>query len=186
MNNKLKFISYTVGVLSVMGLSNLRAEESSSMIHSDQNDVQSPDSTMVPKSTEGSSLSDAAKQNVDLSTFIRLLNEADLSQELAAHREVTIFAPSNNAFDKLPRGTLEELAKPENKEKLKALLLFHIIPGKYMEADARSGHVKTLNGKEVDIVVKDGKVTVNGANVVAGDIVGQSGVIHVIDQVNQP
>ena len=189
MNNYNKYVAYSLGLLSIAGASNLRADDAT-MIQSDQpkveNAMQASDSMMVPKSPSSESAADVSKQNVELSTFIKALNAADLSNELASHKEVTIFAPANSAFEKLPRGTVEELLKPENKDKLKALLLFHIIPGKYMAADAKSGTVKTLNGKSVEIVVKDGKITVNGANVISGDIVGQNGVIHVIDQVIQP
>ena len=188
MNYYTKLAAISLGLLSVVGVSNLRAEEAT-MIQSDQpkaDAVQVPDSTMVPKSASSDTMADSSKQNIELSTFVRLLNAADLSSELSSHKEVTIFAPSNAAFEKLSSGTVEDLTKPENKDKLKALLLFHIIPGKYMKADAKSANVKTLNGKNVEIVVKDGKVTVNGSNVISGDIVGQNGVIHVIDNVNQP
>lgn len=189
MNNTTKYVLYTLGLLSVAGTSNLHAEEAF-MIHSEgpkeQDQMQMPDTTMVPKAAEGSRMSDAVNQNLDLSTFIRLLNAADLSKELANQKEVTIFAPSNAAFEKISAKALDDLFKPENKDKLKALILYHIVPGKLMKADLKSGSLKTLNGEEVDIVVGNGQVSVDKANVVTGDLVGQNGVIHIIDEVNQP
>jgi uncharacterized surface protein with fasciclin (FAS1) repeats len=86
----------------------------------------------------------------------------------------------------LPAGTVEGLLKPENKEKLKALLTYHVLPGKIMAADAKTMSTKTVNGKEVAVKVADGKVTVGGANVVKADVTASNGVIHVIDSVLMP
>jgi uncharacterized surface protein with fasciclin (FAS1) repeats len=86
----------------------------------------------------------------------------------------------------LPAGTVEELLKPENKEKLVAILTYHVVPGKVMAADVKTMMAKTVNGKELSLKVDDGKVTVNDANVIKTDVVASNGVIHIIDSVILP
>ena len=99
----------------------------------------------------------------------------------------TVFAPTDEAFKKLPEGTVESLLKPENKDKLVAVLTYHVVPGKVMAADVvKLKNAKTVQGGEVDIVVADGKVKVDNANVVKTDIECSNGVIHVIDAVILP
>lgn len=98
----------------------------------------------------------------------------------------TVFAPTDEAFAALPEGTLEDLLKPENKEKLGKILAYHVVPAKVMAADVKTMMAPTANGAELDIKVADGKVAVNGANVVKTDIPATNGVIHVIDKVLLP
>jgi len=98
----------------------------------------------------------------------------------------TVFAPTDEAFAALPEGTLEDLLKPENKDKLAKILAYHVVPGKVMAADVKTMMAPTAAGPELDIKVSDGKVTVNGANVVKTDIPATNGVIHVIDKVLLP
>jgi len=98
----------------------------------------------------------------------------------------TVFAPTDAAFAKLPKETLESLLKPENKEKLSAILTYHVVPGKVMAADVKSGEVKTVNGAKLDIKVTGGVVTVDGAKVLTTDIPASNGVIHLIDTVVMP
>ena len=83
----------------------------------------------------------------------------------------------------MPPGTVEDLLKPENKDKLVAILTYHVVPGKVMAADVKTMMAKTVNGKELSIKVDDGKVTVNDANVIKTDVAASNGVIHVIDTV---
>jgi uncharacterized surface protein with fasciclin (FAS1) repeats len=97
-----------------------------------------------------------------------------------------VFAPTDEAFKKLPAGTVENLLKPENKEKLAAVLKYHVVSGKVMAADVKSGMVKTVQGGDLDVKVADGKVTVNNATVVKADVGASNGVIHVIDTVLLP
>jgi uncharacterized surface protein with fasciclin (FAS1) repeats len=98
-----------------------------------------------------------------------------------------VFAPTDEAFAKLPAGTLESLLKPENKAKLAGILTYHVVSGKVMAADVvKLTSAKTVNGQSVKIAVNDGKVTVDGANVVKTDIAASNGVIHVIDAVLLP
>ncbi len=119
-------------------------------------------------------------------TLVAAVKAAGLADTLSGPGPFTVFAPTDAAFAKLPAGTVEDLLKPENKEKLVAILTYHVLPGKVMAADVTSSSPKTVNGKELDIVVADGKVTVGGANVVKTDVAASNGVIHVIDAVVLP
>jgi transforming growth factor-beta-induced protein len=119
-------------------------------------------------------------------TLVAAVKAAGLVETLQGDGPFTVFAPTDEAFAKLPAGTLEELLKPENKEKLTAILTYHVVPGKVMAADVKTMKAKTVNGKELTIEVKDGAVTVDGAKVVKTDIEGSNGVIHVIDSVVLP
>ncbi len=98
----------------------------------------------------------------------------------------TVFAPTDEAFAKLPKGTVEDLLKPENKAKLASILTYHVLAGKVMAADVKTMGAKTVNGKEASIKVGGGKVTIGAANVVKTDIAASNGVIHVIDTVLIP
>ena len=98
-----------------------------------------------------------------------------------------LFAPTDAAFAALPAGTVEGLLKPEAKDKLTSVLTYHVVGGNVMAADLSDGQVvKTLNGQDLKVSIKDGKVMINGANVTAADLVGSNGVIHVIDAVLLP
>ena len=98
----------------------------------------------------------------------------------------TVFAPTDAAFEKLPKGTVENLLKPENKDKLAKLLAYHVIKGKVMAADVKTMEAETAEGSKLNVVVADGKVMVNKAHVVKTDIPASNGVIHVIDTVLMP
>jgi uncharacterized surface protein with fasciclin (FAS1) repeats len=98
----------------------------------------------------------------------------------------TVFAPTDEAFAKLSAGTVASLLKPENKEKLKAILLYHVVPGKVMAADVKTMKAKTAGGKELSIKVEGGTVMVDNAKVVKTDVAASNGVIHVIDSVVLP
>jgi uncharacterized surface protein with fasciclin (FAS1) repeats len=98
-----------------------------------------------------------------------------------------VFAPTDEAFAKLPAGILESLLKPENKAKLAGILTYHVVAGKVMAADVvKLTSAKTVNGQSVEITVDGGKVKVNDANVVKTDFGASNGVIHVIDAVLLP
>jgi uncharacterized surface protein with fasciclin (FAS1) repeats len=127
-----------------------------------------------------------ASSDTDFSTLVSALRAADLVGALQGKGPFTVFAPNNAAFAKLPPGALEDLLKPENKKKLAAILKNHVIEGKVMAADVKSGTVKTLDGKKVEVAVENGKVGFGGAQVIATDIKASNGVIHVIDTVVMP
>lgn len=127
-----------------------------------------------------------AAGNPSFSTLVTAVKAAGLAETLSGKGPFTIFAPTNEAFAKLPAGTVETLLKPENKEKLQKILTLHVVPAKVMAADVKTGAVPTVNGEKLNVVVKDGVVTVNEAKVITTDIVGSNGVIHVIDTVILP
>jgi transforming growth factor-beta-induced protein len=122
-------------------------------------------------------------------TLAAALGAADLVATLKSKGPFTVFAPTDAAFAKLPKGTLDDLLKPENKAKLAAILTYHVIAGEVMASTVVTMDGKkaaTVNGASVTIGVKGGKVTVDGANVVTTDIKTSNGVIHVIDTVMIP
>lgn len=121
-------------------------------------------------------------------TLVTALQAADLVDPLKGEGPFTVFAPTDEAFAKLPSGTLDDLLKPENKEKLKAILLYHVVPGKFAAADVvklNGKEVTTLQGGKVKINTKQG-VMVNKARVVKADVMTSNGVIHAIDTVIMP
>lgn len=127
-----------------------------------------------------------ASHTSNLKTFVAAVKAADLAEALQAKGPLTVFAPTDEAFAKLPKETLEDLLKPENKEKLVAILTYHIAPGKYQAADAQTAELATLNGKKLDNRVIDGSASVNKAKVVKSDIPASNGVIHLLDEVVLP
>ncbi len=120
-------------------------------------------------------------------TLVAAVQAAGLVDTLKGKGPFTVFAPTDEAFAKLPKGTVEDLLKPENKAKLVAVLTYHVVPGKVMAADVvKLKEAKTVQGQSVKIVVEGGKVKVDAANVVKTDIETSNGVIHVIDAVILP
>jgi len=122
----------------------------------------------------------------DHTTLVAAVKAAGLAETLSGPGPFTVFAPTNAAFAKLPAGTVESLLKPENKDKLVAILTYHVVPAKVLAADVKTGEAPTVNGKT--LAIKDGSygVKVNTAKVTATDLVGDNGVIHVIDTVLIP
>ncbi len=130
---------------------------------------------------------DIAAGNKDFSTLVAAVSAAGLVETLKSDGPFTVFAPTNAAFAALPAGTVENLLKPENKAALQGILTYHVVAGNVLAADVV--HLKratTVNGKDVHINVKGGSVYINKAKVVATDIIGSNGVIHVIDSVLLP
>ena len=120
-------------------------------------------------------------------TLVAAVKAAGLVETLQGKGPFTVFAPTDAAFAKLPAGTVESLLA--NPQKLASILTFHVVPGKVMAADivkANGAKPTTVNGQPLDVVVRDGHVLVNGANVVTADVVASNGVIHVIDTVLLP
>ena len=119
-------------------------------------------------------------------TLVAAVKAAGLVETLQGKGPFTVFAPTDEAFAKLPEGTVASLLKPENKAKLVSILTYHVVPGKVMAADVKTMKAKTVNGKELSIQVENGQVTVDGAKVVKTDVAARNGVIHVIDAVILP
>ena len=137
-------------------------------------------------SKEKTIVSNAAEAK-NLTTLVAAVKAADLVDALNGDGPLTVFAPTDEAFAKLPEGTLDNLLKPENKDQLVAILTYHVVPGKVMSTDVAGKQLsaKTLQGKEVKINATSG-VKVDNATVVAADIEASNGVIHVIDTVIIP
>ncbi|WP_261874798.1 fasciclin domain-containing protein [Vibrio rarus] len=130
---------------------------------------------------------DTAASNEDFSTLVTAIKAAGLVDTLKGDGPFTVLAPTNAAFAKLPAGTVESLLKPENKDKLVAILTYHVIPAKAMAADVvKLSEASTVQGGKIMITTMDGKVMINNAQVTATDIKASNGVIHVIDTVLMP
>lgn len=127
-----------------------------------------------------------AASNEAFSTLVAAVKAAGLVETLQGKGPFTIFAPTNEAFAKLPKGTVETLLKPENKDQLIAILTYHVVPAKVMAADVKAGEAPTVNGKPLKISIKYGSVMVNEAKVITTDVKASNGVIHVIDSVILP
>lgn len=120
-------------------------------------------------------------------TLASALDAAGLVDTLKGEGPFTVFAPTDEAFAKLPAGTLEDLLKPENKDQLVAILTYHVVPGKVEAADVvKLDEAKTVNGKMVDIKVEGDTAMVNNAKVTKADVSASNGVIHIIDTVILP
>jgi len=129
---------------------------------------------------------DVAVKAESFQTLVAAVKAAGLVDTLKAEGPYTVFAPTDEAFAKLPEGTVASLLKPENKQKLTEILTYHVIPAKVMAKDVKKGQVKTVNGKKATINVTHKGVSIDKANVVKTDIEASNGVIHVIDHVILP
>jgi uncharacterized surface protein with fasciclin (FAS1) repeats len=120
-------------------------------------------------------------------TLAKALDAAGLVTTLKGAGPFTVFAPTDEAFAKLPNGTLETLLKPENKEKLRRILTYHVVPGKVMAADVvKLQSAKAVSGDTITVKVQDGVVHLDNATVTSADVIASNGVIHVIDSVILP
>ena len=133
------------------------------------------------------SIVEAAAGNPDFSTLVAALKAADLVEVLSGEGPFTVFAPTNEAFAQLPAGTLDMLLLPENKDKLTAILTYHVAAGKVMAADVvKVSEVESLQGDTIAVKVTEDGVMVDGAEVIATDAEASNGVIHVINAVIMP
>ena len=170
-----------LGALVLAGVITLGAAACSSDSKSDKS---SSSTTMVTKSE---TVVQIAAGNPDFSTLVGAVKTAGLADTLSGKGPFTVFAPTNEAFAKLPAGTLASLTP----DQLKSILTYHVVAGEVLAKDVKPGKVKTVNGEEFTVNTKDGKVTItdakgNTVNVVKTDITGSNGVIHVIDGVLMP
>ena len=154
----------------------------------------SPAETSMSSATDASSMTitEIAASNEDFSTLVTAVEAAGLAETLSGTGPLTVFAPTNDAFDALPAGTVETLLKPKNQDQLSSILTYHVVDGEVMSADVKPGAVKTVNGETFDVATgMDGGVEItdgqgNTATVTTTDIVASNGVIHVIDSVLLP
>ncbi|MDZ7959567.1 MAG: fasciclin domain-containing protein [Aulosira sp. DedQUE10] len=138
-------------------------------------------------STQSKNLVAIAESNGSFKTLTQALKAAGLTTTLEGKDNFTIFAPTDAAFSKLPPDAVRDLLKPENKEVLIKILTYHVVPGKVLSSDLKSGEVKSVEGGAINVKVDPATgVKVNEANVTQSDITGSNGVIHAIDQVILP
>jgi len=140
----------------------------------------------VEDSTSAPNVVQVAIGSKDHSTLVEAVKTADLVTALSNAGPFTVFAPTNAAFDKLPKGTVEGLLKPEKKDDLTDILQYHVYVGVLQTAQLQDGQsLGMVNGKNASIKIVDGKPTINGANIIAS-VPASNGVVHVIDNVIQP
>jgi len=132
------------------------------------------------------SLTAMITDSATFSTLTKALKAAELDITLGNKGEFTVFAPTDEAFGKLPAEVLTKLMLPENKEKLRSLLLYHVVAGKVLAADLKDGDVKTMNGEKVKIDVESDKIEVDGLKVFSADVAATNGVMHSIGEVLVP
>lgn len=132
------------------------------------------------------SLTAVIDDSATFSTLTKALKAAELDSTLGSKGEFTIFAPTDEAFGKLPAAVLTKLMLPENKEKLRSLLLYHVVAGKVLAADLKDGEVKTMNGEKVKVNVESDKVEIDESKVFSADIAATNGVMHTIGKVLIP
>lgn len=133
---------------------------------------------------EPTTIADAAAKTPSLSTLNKLIGDAGLTDTLRGAGPYTVFAPTNDAFKAVPAKTMEALGK--DKEMLKSVLMYHVVPGKVTAAQIKDGKTKTAQGSEVVIAKSGGFVTVEEALVTQADVAASNGVVHVIDRVLIP
>jgi uncharacterized surface protein with fasciclin (FAS1) repeats len=140
----------------------------------------------VKATVQKGSITSLIEDSVTFSTLTKALKAAELDVTLGDKGEYTIFAPTDEAFGKQPPEVLTKLMLPENKEKLRSRLLYHVIAGKLLAADLKDGDVKTINGEKVKVAVEAGKVEVDESKVFSADVAATNGVMHTIGTVLVP
>ena len=141
----------------------------------------------LPARAQQKDIVDTAVAAGSFTTLAAALQAAGLVETLKGKGPFTVFAPTDEAFAKLPAGTVDELLKPENREKLRAVLTYHVVPGKVTAAQVtKLTSAKTVQGSNVTVKTTGGKVMIDNANVVKADVAASNGVIHVIDTVIMP
>ncbi|MDG2422415.1 MAG: fasciclin domain-containing protein [Phycisphaerales bacterium] len=142
------------------------------------------DSVVLPSQLN---IAELASSQGTFQTLLAAAKAANLVDALSAKGPITVFAPTDAAFAKLPDGTIEELLKPENKEKLAAILTYHVVPGRvYSDAAIEAGMATTLQGNNATIRSKSEGVYIDNSKIVMTDLEASNGVIHVIDTVMMP
>ncbi len=145
------------------------------------------DSVIMPPAPASMDIVETAISAGKFKTLAAALTAANLVETLQGEGPFTVFAPTDQAFAQLPEGTVAALLKPENREKLTSILTYHVVKGKVMAADVvKLDSAKTVQGSEVSISTKNGKVMIDKATVIKADIPCKNGVIHIIDRVITP
>ena len=145
----------------------------------------SPQAGQLAQATQ-STIADLVSEQAQFSTLARALEAADLAQTLSGEGPYTVFAPTNQAFEQLPDGALEQLLKPENRAMLQQLLEHHVVSGELPASELEPGRVEALLGELAVEVADDGSVTVGRANVVQPDVQASNGIVHAVDRLLLP
>jgi uncharacterized surface protein with fasciclin (FAS1) repeats len=158
---------------------------SSSDDSSDASATDDTSSTTEATMPAGDTIVDVASSNADFSTLVTAVTEADLAETLQGEGPFTVFAPTNDAFAKIPADQLQAILA--DKAQLTSILTYHVVPGKVLAADLQPEQmVTTVEGTELDIKVGASGATINGCNIVTTDVMASNGVIHAIDCVLTP
>ena len=192
----------TIGLISILsvtvGITTACSNETANQAAPTQATTQPTPTQPVTQATQSATATKAAAKatpgtiveiaagNPDFSTLVKAVKAAELTETLSGKGPFTVFAPTNEAFAALPKGTLEKLLKPENRDELRKVLTYHVVSGDLMAKDLRSGKVATVEGRTVAVQVQSKSVGVNDAKVVKADIDAKNGVVHVIDRVLLP
>lgn len=132
------------------------------------------------------SLASVIHDGVTFSILAKAVKAADLEGTLSGKGPFTVFAPTDEAFMKLPKGAIDKLLLPENKEKLRTLLTYHVVPGQMISSSLKDGDLTTLSGDKVKIDVEGDKIEIDEAKVASADVIANNGVFHSINEVNVP
>lgn len=149
-------------------------------------DKEKTDAAKEEKIPAPGSVASVIHDGVTFSILAKLVKAAELEETLSGKGPFTVFGATDEAFGKLPSGALDKLLLPENKEKLRALVTYHVIPGQFLASSLQDGDVKTMSGDKVEIDVDGKKIEVDDAKVVSTDVVANNGVFHAIDKVLVP
>jgi len=168
---------------SVLGLSLAPSLVSKAAIAADTFNLGTPGVQRFAQAT--GDIVDVASGNSAFSTLTKAVQAAGLVQTLKGDGPFTVFAPTNDAFNNLPPGVLDALLRPENKDLLTKVLLYHVVPGRVTSNALRTGSVETLNGG-VAVNVSPERVVINNASVVQADVPASNGVVHAINRVLIP
>ncbi len=167
----------------------IKAVQDSAAMPIDSARMAKPEGVMVDgvAMTGDKTIVENASNAPSVSTLVAAVKQAGLVETLSGAGPFTVFGPTNAAFDKLPKGAVAGLMKPESKAKLAGVLTYHVIPGRLLAADLRDGQeLTTVQGEKLKVSVKDGKVMINNATVQIPDVISSNGVTHVIDTVLMP
>lgn len=174
---KIKYLTHTVLLISTAAFNSVAIAQTET---TDKTEIVEK-ATVMP-----GSLTTVIADSASFSTLSKALKAAGLDATLGGNDEFTVFAPTDEAFGKLPADTLTKLMLPENKEKLRMLLLYHVVAGKVLSRDMAKGDLKTVNGEKLKVDLSDDKIEVDGNKVYSADVSATNGVMHSIGKVLVP
>lgn len=188
----LQMAAVTVAAALTIGLSACSSDSDSATTTTKADKTTTTAMSETTEAADAGTIVDVAAANEDFSTLVAAVEAAGLVETLSGTGPYTVFAPTNEAFEALPAGTVDTLLEPANKDQLAAILTYHVVAGKVLSSDLEDGQkVETVQGEELTVGIDDGTVTLTDANgstvtVTTADIEADNGVIHVIDGVVTP